>query len=79
MAKRGYAGVIEHLVEIDEGGHVNLTRICAVAGLGGEGQRDGSYEYYIGEPVVTNDPKGVGAFLLASKEIEMLNKSTCTQ
>jgi unsaturated rhamnogalacturonyl hydrolase len=74
-AQRGYAGIIEHLVEVDECGHVNLKRICAVAGLGGEGQRDGSFEYYIGEPIVTNDRKGVGAFLLASTEIERLSQS----
>lgn len=73
-AQRGYAGIIEHLVEVDEREQVNLTRICEVAGLGGEEQRDGSYEYYISEPVVTNDYKGVGAFLLASVEMEKLSK-----
>jgi unsaturated rhamnogalacturonyl hydrolase len=41
-----------------------------VAGLGGNPYRDGSYEYYLSEKVVTNDPKGVGAFLLASVEME---------
>jgi unsaturated rhamnogalacturonyl hydrolase len=75
-AQSGYAGIIEHQVEVDDNGLVNLTKICAVAGLGGEGQRDGSYEYYIGEPIVTNDQKGVGAFLLASIEIERLSKLT---
>jgi unsaturated rhamnogalacturonyl hydrolase len=72
VAQRGYAGIIERLVEVDESGGVNLTRICAVAGLGGEEQRDGSFEYYISEPIVTNDRKGVGAFLLTSIEIERL-------
>ncbi|MBE2223013.1 MAG: glycoside hydrolase family 88 protein, partial [Anaerolineae bacterium] len=74
VAQRGYAGVIEHLVEVDENGQVNLMKICAVAGLGGEQQRDGSYEYYVGEPIVTNDYKGVGAFILTSAEIERLSK-----
>jgi unsaturated rhamnogalacturonyl hydrolase len=73
-AQRGYAGIIEHLVEVDEHGQVSLTRICAVAGLGGEQQRDGSYEYYIGEPVKANDHKGVGAFLMAGAEMERLGK-----
>jgi unsaturated rhamnogalacturonyl hydrolase len=41
-----------------------------VGGLGGDPYRDGSYAYYIGEKVVTDDPKGVGAFLLASTEME---------
>lgn len=72
-ARRGYTGIIKHLVEVDEDGQVTLTRICQVAGLGGEQQRDGSYEYYISEPVVANDPKGVGAFVLASVEMERMN------
>ena len=31
--------------------------------------RDGSYDYYVGEKLVTNDPKGVGAFLMAAVEM----------
>jgi unsaturated rhamnogalacturonyl hydrolase len=75
-AQRGYAGIIKHLVDLDEHGQVNLTKICEVAGLGGEQQRDGSYEYYICEPVVSNDYKGVGALLLTSLEMERLSKTT---
>jgi unsaturated rhamnogalacturonyl hydrolase len=74
VARKGYAGVIEHLVEVDENGQVNLTGTCHTAGLGGEQQRDGSYEYYIGEPLETNDHKGVGAFLLTATEMERLSK-----
>jgi unsaturated rhamnogalacturonyl hydrolase len=44
----------------------------SVSGLGGKPYRDGSYDYYIREKVVTNDAKGVGAFLLAADEMEML-------
>lgn len=29
-----------------------ITNCCAVAGLGGKGNRDGSFAYYIGEPVI---------------------------
>jgi unsaturated rhamnogalacturonyl hydrolase len=36
-----------------------------VAGLGGEPYRDGSFAYYIGEPVVSDDYKGLGPFILA--------------
>ena len=46
------------------------------SGLGGEPYRDGTYAYYIGEKVVTNDAKGVGAFLLASSEMEYAPEST---
>ncbi|WP_026478419.1 glycoside hydrolase family 88/105 protein [Alkaliphilus transvaalensis] len=45
-----------------------LGGICGVAGLGNVPYRDGSYEYYISEKIVPNDPKGVGAFLMAYSE-----------
>jgi len=45
-----------------------LTGICAVAGLGNVPYRDGSYEYYLSEPIVANDPKGAGAFMMATAE-----------
>jgi unsaturated rhamnogalacturonyl hydrolase len=70
VAERGYAGILEHFVRVDDQGMVNLDQICSVAGLGGEPYRDGSFEYYVGEKVVTNDYKGVGPFILASVEIE---------
>ncbi|MDQ3279420.1 MAG: glycoside hydrolase family 88 protein, partial [Bacteroidota bacterium] len=34
--------------------------------------RDGSFDYYMSEPVIVNDPKGMGAFILAANEMEML-------
>ncbi|MDR3735531.1 MAG: DUF4350 domain-containing protein, partial [Acidobacteriaceae bacterium] len=40
-------------------------------GLGGTPYRDGSYAYYMSEPKVTDDAKGVGAFILAATEAEM--------
>ena len=52
-------------------GSVTLTGTVKVAGLGGADHRDGSYAYYTSTPVVSNDPKGVGAFLLAASEMEM--------
>ena len=76
VARRGYEGILRHFVEVDDQGLVNLNRICSVAGLGRlAGQtdkpyRDGSFEYYVGEKVTTNDYKGVGSFILASVEME---------
>jgi unsaturated rhamnogalacturonyl hydrolase len=49
---------------------MSLERIVAVSGLGGKQQRNGSFEYYISEPVVSNDYKGVGPFILASLELQ---------
>jgi unsaturated rhamnogalacturonyl hydrolase len=43
-----------------------------VAGLGGKDRRSGTYEYYMSEPVVNDDAKGVGPFLLAYTEMRRL-------
>jgi unsaturated rhamnogalacturonyl hydrolase len=71
-ARRGYAGIFSHFVQSGPGGEVSLTGTVKGAGLGGHPYRDGTYAYYIGEKVVTNDPKGIGAFLLAATEMEGL-------
>ncbi|MBN1887411.1 MAG: glycoside hydrolase family 88 protein [Thermoflexales bacterium] len=71
VARRGYKGILEQFVRVDEAGLVNLERICSVGGLGGQPYRDGSFEYYISEKIMANDYKGVGAFVLASIEVEM--------
>lgn len=69
-AKKGYDGIIDNLITVDENGLVSLNKCCAVAGLGGTPYRSGSYEYYISEEVRSNDPKGTGPFILASLEFE---------
>lgn len=70
VAARGYRGILEHLIQVDAQGLVNLNRICRVAGLGGKPYRDGSFEYYVSEEIVSNDFKGVGPFIMASVEME---------
>jgi unsaturated rhamnogalacturonyl hydrolase len=69
VAKRGYEGLIQRMVSTDEKGLLSLNRIVSVSGLGGKQQRSGSFEYYVSEPVVSNDYKGVGPFILASLEL----------
>ncbi len=39
-------------------------------------KRDGSFEYYLSEPIRANDAKGVGPFIWASLEMEMLGYTT---
>jgi unsaturated rhamnogalacturonyl hydrolase len=70
-AKKGYDGIIKEFIEVDANGQTNLKGTVSVSGLGGKPYRDGSFDYYMSEPVVVNDPKGMGAFILASVEIEM--------
>jgi unsaturated rhamnogalacturonyl hydrolase len=69
-AERAFRGILNEFVTIDEQSRVNLHHVCAVAGLGGNPYRDGSYKYYVSEPRRTNDFKGIGPLLLASLELE---------
>jgi unsaturated rhamnogalacturonyl hydrolase len=70
LAEKGYRGMLDQFIETDSNGLVDFKGTVSVAGLGGNPYRDGSYEYYLSEKVVTNDPKGVGALLLSLAEIE---------
>ena len=65
---KAYKGILENLIQDNGDGTISLTKCCSVAGLGGKPYRDGSYEYYIKEPVRANDAKGVGPFIMASLE-----------
>ncbi|MDB5231812.1 MAG: glucuronyl hydrolase [Chitinophagaceae bacterium] len=70
VAKKGYDGIIKNFIKT-ENGQTNLYGTVSVSGLGGNPYRDGSYDYYVGEKVVVNDPKGVGAFLQAANEMDI--------
>jgi unsaturated rhamnogalacturonyl hydrolase len=67
---KGYKGIIDKLIKTNADGSVSLTQCCSVAGLGAG--RDGSFAYYIKEPIVDNDLKGVGPFILAGLEVQQL-------
>jgi unsaturated rhamnogalacturonyl hydrolase len=71
VAQKGYQGILTRFIETDTKGQLCLKGTVSVGGLGGNPYRDGSYQYYLSEKVVTNDPKGVGAFLLATNEMEI--------
>jgi len=73
--RRAYQGILDEFVRIDDKGLVNLDHVCQVAGLGGDPTkdgryRDGTFDYYVHERIRSNDPKGVGPFILASLERE---------
>ncbi len=72
MIDNAFNGIIDEFVLITEDGFINLNKNCSGAGLGNKEKRDGSYAYYISEPVICNDLKGVGAFILAMLEYENL-------
>jgi len=70
VAEKAFDGILKQFVTVDDDGIVRLHQTCQVAGLGGDPYRDGSYEYYIGEPRRTNDFKGMGPFIFAALELE---------
>ena len=72
--QKTFDGIMQKYLTIAENGDLNLGGICLVAGLGPEDnrRRDGSYAYYISEPVVKNDAKGVAPFLLCYTEVKRL-------
>jgi unsaturated rhamnogalacturonyl hydrolase len=75
-ARQAYRGIIKEFIETDANGQVNLKGTVAVSGLGGNPYRDGSFEYYMSEPVIVNDPKGMGAFIKCAAEMELNETQT---
>ncbi len=77
---KGYEGLVREFIKSNPDGTIRLTKVCSVAGLGYTNSagkpRDGTFEYYISEPVVDNDPKGTGPFILAGLEVNRLLSST---
>ena len=69
-AKKAYAGIIKEFIKTEDG-QVNLHGTVSVSGLGGNPYRDGSFEYYMSERVIVNDPKGMGAFIKCAAEMEI--------
>lgn len=62
---KAFTGICNKYLYRDEKGNMNLGGTCLVAGLGGNLRRNGSLEYYLSEPVVENEAKGIAPFLLA--------------
>ena len=75
QGKKTFNGIVQNHLKVQDG-MIGLDNICLVAGLGPENnrRRDGSYEYYISEPVVSNDAKGAAPFVLCYTEIRRLEK-----
>lgn len=69
VGEKAFYGIVDHRLTKNADGTPCVTGICLVAGLGGEQHRDGSAAYYLSEPVVQNDAKGVGPLLLAYTEM----------
>ena len=90
---KAYRGILNNFIKVNPDSTISLTACCEVAGLGPglsesvlaaapnvkeNRRRDGSFEYYISEPIRDNDAKGVGPFIWASLEMEALGYDTET-
>ena len=73
-ASKGFEGIVKNFIVKDDYGLPHLTKSCSGAGVGGNPLRDGSFEYYIKEPVRTDDLKALGPFMQASVELELIGK-----
>lgn len=69
-AIKAYQGLIDEFILLHPDNSVSLVNTCQVAGLGFG--RDGSYEYYMSEPVFRNDAKANGPFIMAGVQIAKL-------
>lgn len=71
-AQQVLEGLKAHKIVTNEDGTLSLIDCCAVAGLGGNPFRDGTYEYYIHERIRKDDPKGVAPLILACLELHRI-------
>jgi rhamnogalacturonyl hydrolase YesR len=65
-----FQGLVDEFMLVNADGTVSMHNQCLVAGLGNG--RDGSYRYYMSEPIWKDDPKGNGPFILAGVEVSRL-------
>ena len=68
--KKAFDGICEKYLS-EEHGELQLGGICLVAGLGNKEMREGTFDYYMREPVVKNEAKGVAPLILAYVEVLM--------
>ena len=69
QAKRVIESLQANKLRTNPDGTLSLIDCCAVAGLGGNPFRDGTYDYYIHERICADDPKGVAPLILACIEL----------
>lgn len=78
---KAWNGILKQFVRVNADKTISLTRCCAVSGLGPAPgpyvkkpnfKRDGSFDYYMSEPIRDNDAKGVGPFVWAALEMDKI-------
>lgn len=69
---KGYQGLLNEFILVHPDQSISLTKMVQVAGLGAG--RDGSYHYYMSEPIYRNDSKGTAPFIMAGVQVSQLLK-----
>ena len=74
-AERAWAAIQQRFVKATPAGEYTITGTVTHIAMGASEKDDGSDAYYLHAPVVSDDPKGVGAFLLAATEMEIRKRT----
>jgi len=69
-----FSAVVDNYITFNTDNLPVLSNTCLVAGLGGSQNRDGSAEYYLSEPVVKNEAKGIAPLIMAYTELMRILK-----
>lgn len=70
IANQAFDDLLTTFIKEDKDGHLDMVNICGSCGLGGNPYRDGTYDYYVTERIVSNDCKGVAPFIFAAIELD---------
>ena len=70
QGRKTFEGIVRTNLSFADG-QLNLNNICLVAGLGPENnrRRDGTAAYYLSEPIVRNEAKGIAPLLMCYTEM----------
>jgi unsaturated rhamnogalacturonyl hydrolase len=74
ITQKAMEGFTKNHIETDEKGFAHLLHTCGGAGLGGDPYRDGTFEYYVKEATRYDDLRGIGMFMQAAIELDLLEK-----
>ena len=73
-AQRSFESIQRHFVGRMKNGEYFVAKCCQGAGLGGSAGRDGSFDYYVSESVISRDLKATGAYIQAACEEQLLRE-----
>lgn len=76
-AQRSFVQIQRYFLGRMKNGRYFVAKCCQGAGLGGASGRDGSFDYYISENVISYDLKATGAYLQAACEEQLLREGKC--